>query len=281
MGILRRAREIVQEGVALDPGEINNQIALCIGYPDHPRPLSHDQFRELCAVFDLPEPDLSYAQQQYIFEDRDMVLATIQNVLRGGSLPPLEPPALHLEVVSPLTKEIASTVSGFIGEMSKLYVRELGESNSATMQINEFLSPTVVDPIERYENLSREFTSVVLASHGRHGRHYVGCACLRPHRDDRGEAIQGELELCYLFILEPFRKLKIARHLIHKAHRVAKEQNCASLVYLMLPQYFEGILYLEKRGFTRSPERLGKEGRIVLEYKTEDPFPFPNSSGNR
>jgi GNAT superfamily N-acetyltransferase/transcriptional regulator with XRE-family HTH domain len=279
--ILRRAREIVQEGVALDPREINNQIALCTGYPDHPRPLSHDQFRELCAVFDLPEPELSYAQRQYIFEDHDMVRATIQNALRGGSLPPLEPPALHVVVVSPLTKESASIASGFIGEMSKLYVRELGESNSATKQINEFLSPAVVDPIERYQGLSREFTSVVLASHGKHGRHYVGCVCLRPHKDDRGEAIRGELELCYLFVLEPFRKLKIARHLIHKAHQVAKEQHYTTLVCLMLPQYFEGILYLEKRGFTRSPDRLGKDGRIVLEYKTEDPFPCPKSSANR
>ena len=45
----------------------------------------------------------------------------------------------------------------------------------------------------------------------------------------------------------------------------------------MIPQYFEGIRYLEKRGFLWRKDRLGHEGRSVLEYKTGDPFPYPKA----
>ena len=54
-------------------------------------------------------------------------------------------------------------------------------------------------------------SSVVLASHGKHARDYVGCACLRQFRDISGEPVEGALEVCYLFVAEPFRWLKIAR----------------------------------------------------------------------
>lgn len=276
--ILQRAREIVQESVALEREEIRHQLALCSGYPDHPRPLSYSEFRELCAVFDLREPELNYAQQQYILEDRDMVVATIQSALRGKSVPSLEPPTLHVEVMSsPFTQEVAGVVSGFLWAISRMYSRELGASNSSTRQLAELLQSSGIDPIEQYERLSRQFTSVVLAWHGNQGRHYIGCACIRPFRDVSGEMVEGALELCYLYVLEPFRGLKIARHLLYEAHQAAKVQGYTTLVYWILPQYFEGIRYLGKRGFSWRKDRLGREGRIVLEYNTGDPFPYPKA----
>ena len=87
-----------------------------------------------------------------------MVVATIQSALRSTSVPPLEPPALHVEVVSPLTQEVAGVVSRFIVEISKLYVRELGANNSSTRLIREFLATSDVDPVKQYGRLSRQFS---------------------------------------------------------------------------------------------------------------------------
>jgi GNAT superfamily N-acetyltransferase len=273
--ILQQAREIVQESVALDSEEIGNQISLCSGYPKQPRPLSYSEFRELCAVFDLQEPHLTYAQQHYILEDQDMVVAAIRSALRGRPLPSLAPPALRVEVFSPLTQEVAGVVSGFLGEAARLYIRELGENNATTSRLREFMDPDYGDPAKQYKMLSQEFSGVVLASHGKHERHYVGCACLRPLRSVSGEIVEGYLEVCYLFVLEPFRGLKIAQYLLYEAHATAKAQGYSTLVYWMLPQYFAGIRYLEKRGFQWRKDRLGHEGRSVLQYQTAVPFPCP------
>ncbi len=273
--ILQRAREIVQESVALNTEEIKHQISLCSGYPKQPRPLSYSEFRDLCAVFDLQEPDLTYAQQQYIFEDRDMVAAAIQSALRGRSIPPLTPPALRVEVFSPLADEVTGVVSGFLGEAARLYIRELGENNATTSRLRGFLEPDYEDAAKQFERLSREFSGVVLASHGNHERHYVGCACLRPLRDVSGEIVEGALEVCYLFVMEPFRGLKIAQYLLYEAHRTAKVQGYSTLVYWMLPRYFAGIRYLEKRGFQWQRDGQGHEGRSVLQYPTGVPFDSP------
>jgi len=272
--ILERARQIVQEELAEDEGTIKNQINLCSHY-DENSPLSHDRFRTLCELFDLPVPKLTYAQEQYVFEDRDMVLRTIQDVLQGKPVPPLEP---RIDTIWPLTQHAASTVSGFIAETSKMYKQHLGENNNASSEINRFFQ-SEDGPSERYHKFSEEFLGVILASHGKHEPDYIGCACLRTYKGL--EAKERELEICYLLVREAFRNLKIARYLLYTAHKIAKEQNYTALVFEALPEYFEGVLYLEKRHFERTV-RKADHGRIVLEYPTVKAFrsPMPNKEAS-
>lgn len=203
-----------------------------------------------------------------------MVLATIQNGLRGKPVPSLEP---RVDVLSPLTEEVSPIVSGFINEISKMYKRELGEQNNASQEIKGILDPAA-DPIERYKKLSKEFSGAVLASHGKHRRHYIGSACLRPYEGPTATKEQPELELCYLFVLKAFRNLKIASYILHQAHQAAKKQGYTALVFEALPEYFEAILYLQQRGFTPT-DRQGRKGRIVLKYSTTRAFPFPKKEG--
>jgi GNAT superfamily N-acetyltransferase len=266
--ILQRAREIVQADLAKDLSIINGQIDYCSHYYDPATPFSHDRFQTLCEIFDLPVPHLTDAQQQYVFEDREMVLATIQATLKGEAIPVLEPAVL----VTAMTEEVSAIAARFIGEISQMYVGEVGEQNPASQEIKLDLLVPGDSPTERYQKLSAVFPAVILVSYGKHGHHYVGCACLRPYKGSTATA--KDLELRYLFVSKPFRKMKMARYILYWAHRYAKEKGYSALVFEALPEFFEGALYLEKRHFSQT-QRRGDYGWIVLEYPTARPFKYP------
>src|SRR4029077_3397632 len=106
--------------------------------------------------------------------------------------------------------------------------------------------------------------------------HYIGSVCLRPYKPQSDGAQAGkELEFLYLFVLEPFRTLKVARYLLRRAHQEARKQGWSALVFEALPQYLEGLLYLRRVGFELAPDRKGKKGRVVLVFPTSDVFPDP------
>jgi len=264
--ILQRARELVQEELALDEKGIAAQIELCTDYKKDV-PISHQQFRQLCEVFDLKEPDLKHAQQQYVFEDHRMVLTTIQNALLQKPVPRFKP---DISLITELTDETMPVVSGFLGEMSKMYISELGEGIDAAQEIKDLLTEIQQAP----QRLPGKISAVILASHG---RHYVGSVCLRPYpyKPEKNQPAVNELEFCYLFVLNAFRDLKIARFLLKRAHEEAINKKCTALVFEALPQYLEGMLFLRRRGFQPAPDRKGKRGRVVLMYPTAEPFPDP------
>jgi GNAT superfamily N-acetyltransferase len=254
--------------LAEDTSIINSQIDYCSHYEDRTTPFSHERFRALCETFDLPVPSLTEAQEQYVFEDRDMVLATIQASLKEDSVPVLEPTIL----VTAMTEDASAISARFIGEISQMYVGEVGEQNPASQEIKRDLLVSDESSTERHRKLSAVFPAVILASHGKHGHHYIGCACLRPYK---GEAANGrDLEVRYLFVSKPFRKLKVARYILYWAHRFAKENGYSALVFEALPEFFEGALYLEKRHF-KATQRRGDYDWIVLEYPTEKRFKYP------
>jgi GNAT superfamily N-acetyltransferase len=268
--ILERARELVQKSVGAD--EITRQINYCTDFVPEDTPLSHDQFRRLCEIFDLKEPPLKPAQWEYVLENRGMVLKTIQNTLEGKPVPPLIP---KLDVISSLTEETQPVVSGFLGEMSKMYKRELGEHIDASWDIDNMLAAIEADR----HTLPMRFLKVVVASHGDKTRHYVGSVWMRLYEPPKGvpKSEGKEMEFCYLFVLEAFRNLRIAQYLLYRLHQEASQDGCTALVFEALPQYLEGMLYLRRWGFKPHPERQANPGRVLLTRSTADPFPDPNN----
>jgi DNA-binding winged helix-turn-helix (wHTH) protein/GNAT superfamily N-acetyltransferase len=266
--VLERARELVQEDLAMDVKTITDQIKLCTRYKPDDVPFSHNEFQELCAAFDLEEPMLTFAQRKYVFEDRGMVLATIQNALLKRPVP-----ALNSEIhpVNRPTPELLSVMTGFLGEISRMYKRELGENNEASTQVDyELLRPLKIDS----SRLPANFSTVLLASNGKPVRHYIGSLWLRTYENTRAPSTERELEFCHLFVLEAFRNLKVGRELLRWAHSEAKCQGCAALVFEALPQCLEGMLYLRKLGFTAHPEREPSvPGRLVMRLLTTQPLP--------
>jgi hypothetical protein len=195
------------------------QIEFFSDYTD--KPLSDERFRKLCQAFDLPELSLSHTQRQYILGDRDMLLRTIQNALRGRPVPLLTP---QVAIVNPAPGEgIVIIIAGFLGQLFKMYNRELGEHNSVSAEIHELLS----------DGIPGKFSAVVLASHGK-DRHHIGCACLL-HRKEQPE----ELEVRYLWVVEQFRLLGVGGHILSRANLFARESATSTLRSRCYPSFLK------------------------------------------
>ncbi len=283
--ILERARYKVQERLGRQPERINEQIDDVVEYDKSGRPLSDRQFRSLCKIFDVDLSGIPEAEREYIYEDRDVLVTTLQSALKGDPIPPLEPKTGIVDPTDPKAEiTVKSVLYGSLWELLRMYTtRDFGKKNPASKELEKILQPQTLtesqessSPPEEdeQERVARKFKQVVIAWHGRHHTHYIGCACLIPRPTTQTSSVPEDLELRYTWVTPNFRRLGIGQHIIYAAHEYAKEKRYKYLIVQVLPVYFEGLLFFEKRGFTRRKQK-GDENRVVLEYSVEKPFPPP------
>lgn len=278
--ILKRTRNKVLEQLA-DRKDIIRHLMAKIANSSTGA-LSEEQFKFLCHSLDLHPERLSEVQQEYVLEDRDILLRAIQNILLG------QPVGLPIEkgkeggrtaVVDPRgNRRLLLVADGFMAELQKLYKQQMDESVVQGLDLRE-QNGKLDTPQNRVEEFRRQVREenfgdekrdegVILASVGpqEHSR-YIGFACVKPYREKN--SLERSLELFYLWVPLRYRKLNVAEHIILKACEFAEKKKYKNLVIEVVQTMNDMVTYFLKRGFLEH----GSDGHgrliFVLPLKTK------------
>jgi hypothetical protein len=289
--IAKRTRARVLEEVATGKGKdtIRNQINFFAKSTDGP--LSEQTFDKLCESFDL-RIKLNAMQREYVLEDREILVRTIQNGLRGFPVGlPIEQDqdGGHITIFNPQKQytEQMRVLYGFLSDLQDSYKRRVGSDpwcEDVLTKIGDFredldvfyLKPADSAPGDQVPKMEKQKTvfgnakddRVFLASFGNPKR-YAGSAFVRPYPNGRpysGDHHPGWLELFYLWIPEKYRQLKIGDQIIREAVRFAQEDTKATyLVVEVLQTLNDAITYFRKRNF-QPHDKATPDGRLILKH---------------
>ncbi len=263
--------------------EITAQINLMSG-PEE-LPTTEKKFHKLCESLDLPIQ--LTRQNEYVLEDRDILVRTIQNALQGAPIgPPIEydesgkkKPGGEIElVVNPRDAEKTRVLDGFLAELESVYAGLRFKSHrpdkhepaplpdAAHSSAQEADTPLRRIQDFREKDLGKTFgdrrdETFILVSVGADIRHYLGSACLRPYPYRLDDSIC--MELFYLWTQPEVRRLAIAESIIREAKRYAKEHNYTHLVVEVIRTLNEAVTYFLKNGFVPVPG-LKRSEHIVM-----------------
>lgn len=269
--ILKRTREKVLERIAdEEAGKLKSHIDHIAGSKD--TPLAKKTFDQLCESLNL-ELKLTDIQREYVLEDREILLRTIQSALKGQAtelgrprLDIIEPPYQTDEPTQYAMNAVDSSLVSLRQTYARLHPLKVENKQETDAEcISEILKvENAVTRIDKIRGMSiekfynRQGCGMIAASIGTKLRRYIGTACLQPYPLD-----ESLLELCYLCVQERYRTLGVGQYIIEKADEFAGSKGYAGLVVTVLPGLINGITYFLKRGFTLDQDK--KEGhRWVL-----------------
>jgi GNAT superfamily N-acetyltransferase len=294
--ILKRTREQVLSRFADEKEKIRDQVSLIVGPDDDPP--SEDKFNKLCKSLDL-RMQLHGLQREYVLEDRDILVRTIQDGLRG--LSPGRPiengkdggQITILDPKEPDNQERVRVLDGFIRNLQEFYSKRVGDeaargdaSDSGVLKkIQRFRIDLQENYLKRANGHAADHQApagagkgiasplfganaddrFLLASFGKNPTRYLGSACLRPY--PRGTH-PGWLELFYLWVREDYRQLAVGDEIIKKAERYAQGiSKYTHLVVEVLQTLNEAVTYFRKRDFRRGG--MTEDGRLILKLEIQ------------
>lgn len=241
-------------------------------------PISESEFKKLMESLDL-ELNLTDTQNEYVLEDRAILLRTIQNSLKELPVPlPIEYdesgqllPGGHMDFVSDLIRgDVADirVLNGFLTDIEALYRSHIPHQRSDHQVTKELEGMNPLERIEwfREHEFGKTFgqkkdESAILASIGKDARRYLGSAFLRPYPIEENEC----LELFYLWAHPNYRNLAIGEQIIRAAKDFAKGHRYGYLVVEVIRTLNDAVRYFYKRGFTESHKYSEKRpGRLVM-----------------
>ena len=295
--ILKRTREQVLSALANEKDAIRSQIDLVAGTGDAPP--SEERFKMLCESLDL-RIQLLGVQREYVLEDRNILVRTVQDGLRGQPVGlPIErgKEGGRIEVLHPADesiKEKMRVLNGFLRDLQDFYAKRVGDDAVQAAAANE--ESGVLPKLRRFRHQIQEHyikpgaigTSAPAAEDivQRQGAEQDSASCpiFGKSQDDRvllasfgksptrylGSAClrpyprrghPGWLELFYLWIRPDYRRLAVGDQLIHEAMRYVEGTKYTHLVVEVLQTLNEGVTYFRKRGFQ---PHTTEDGRLIL-----------------
>jgi GNAT superfamily N-acetyltransferase len=269
MPILKRTREQILKN-SLSNDMIEAQIKLTVGNDSDP--LTKEQLHAVLESLDI-ELNLEGIQQEYVREDRDILIRVIQNALHG--LPagmPIESdesgrlkPGGTVRVINPKGDEkVLRIVDGFLAELATFYRAHVSDEELETLGIDIDQSPTsrLSDFRKNLKSFGeQEHCQVILAWIGKKSPLYIGGACLRPYKGSR-----SDLELAYLWTHPRYRDLGVGWQVIRGALEFAAREKFTSLVAEVFRTMNEQVTYFLKRGFEIAEKQTDSNGRLVLQH---------------